>query len=108
MTEWLLIVFVSMQTPNGVTDLQLNVFYRDTQHRCEQELLVLEEHYTTQLGKQVIDRVHMYGSTWYKHKKNLTSGPMVGFTIKCEGRDKSMVPIDQPKTIPWMNVFSSR
>ncbi len=101
-TEWyLLIVFVSLQTPNGVSELKLNTFYRDTQQQCEQELLVLEEHYTTQLGKQIIDRVHMYGRTWYKHKKML-SGPIVGFTIKCETQDKTLVPIDQPKIIPWI------
>ena len=98
---YLLIVFVSLQTPNGVIDQKLNVFYRDTQQRCEQELLVLEEHYTTQLGKQLIDRIHMYGSTWYKHKKML-SGPIVGFTIKCETQDKTIVPIDQPIIIPWI------
>ena len=98
---YLLIVFVSLQTPNGVSDLKLNVFYRDTLQRCEQEALVLEEHYTTQLGKQLIDRVHMYGTTWYKHKKML-SGPIVGFTIKCETQDKTMAPIDEPKIIPWI------
>ncbi len=101
MTEWYLIVVISMQTLNGVSDLKLNEFYRPDQQQCEQELLSLEEHYTTQLGKQIIDRVHMYQGTWYMHKK-MISGPIVGFTIECESRDKTMVPIDQPKTIPWI------
>jgi hypothetical protein len=98
---YLLIVFVSLQIPGGVHELKLNVFYRPSVEQCEQELLVLEEHYTTQLGKQVIDRVHMYGTTWYKHK-HMLSGPIVGFTIKCETIDKTIVPIDQPKIIPWI------
>jgi len=86
---------------NGVYDLRINEFYRQDQHQCEQELPVFEEHYTTQLGKQIIDRVHMYQGTWYLHKK-MVDGPIVGFTIKCESRDKSMAPMDQPKTIPWI------
>ena len=104
MTEWYLIVVVTLQIFNGVTDLTLNEFVSPSQEQCEQELLVFEEHYTTQLGEQVIDRIHKYGSTWYKHKKML-SGPIVGFSIKCEGRDKSMEPIDQPKIIPWIFHF---
>jgi hypothetical protein len=99
MTEWYLIVIISMQMLNGPSDLRLNEFYRETQHLCEQELLVLEEHYTTQLGKQIIDRVHMYGKTWYMHKK-MIGGALVGFTIKCETRDNTP-PIDQPKVLPW-------
>lgn len=101
MTEWYLIVVISMQMLNSVSDLKINEVHRDTQQLCEQELLVLEEHYTTQLGKQIIDRVHIYGSTWYMHKR-MISGPLVGFTIKCESRDKTTMPIDQPKTIPWI------
>ncbi len=101
MIEWYLIVVVSFQTLNGVSDFKLNEFYRDTQQRCEQELLALEEHYTTQLGKQIIDRVHMYKGTWYMHKK-MIDGKLVGFTIKCESRDKAMAPIDQPKTLPFI------
>ncbi len=100
MIEWYLIVVISVQTLNGVSDLRINEFYSPAQQQCEQELLVLEEHYTTQLGKQIIDRVHMYGKVWYKHK-NMISGPLVGFTIKCESRDKTP-PIDQPKTLPWI------
>ncbi len=98
---YLLIVFVSLQIPGGVHELKLNVFYRPSIEQCEQEILVLEEHYTTQLGKQIIDRVHMYGRTWYKHT-HMLSGPIVGFTIKCETKDMTIVPIDQPKIIPWI------
>jgi len=100
MIEWYLIVFISVQSLNGVSDLRLNEFYRETQQLCEQELLVLEEHYTTQLGKYIIDRVHMYGKTWYKHKKAI-QGTLVGFTIKCESRERA-IPLDQPKTLPWI------
>ena len=100
MTDWYLIVVISMQMNGGVSDLKLNEFYRPDYQQCEQELAVLEEHYTTQLGKQIIDRVHMYGKVWYKHKK-MISGPIVGFTIKCESRERTIL-IDQPKTIPWI------
>ena len=100
MNEWYLIVIISVQTLNSVNDLRINEFYRDTQQQCEQELLVLEEHYETQLGKQIIDRVHMYQKTWYKHKKAI-SGTLIGFTIKCESRERA-IPIDHPKTIPWI------
>jgi hypothetical protein len=100
MTEWYLIVIISMQMLNGPSDQRINEFYRDTQDLCEQELLVLEEHYTTQLGKQIIDRVHMYQGTWYKHK-HIISGKLVGFTIICEPRDKTP-RLDKPKTIPWI------
>ena len=100
MIEWYLIVVISMQMLNSVSDLKINEVHRDTQQLCEQELLVLEEHYTTQLGKQIIDRVHIYGSTWYMHKR-MISGPLVGFTIKCESRDTTTL-IDQPKILPWI------
>ena len=100
MIEWYLIVVISFQTLNGVTDLRINEFHRDTEQLCEQELLVFEEHYTTQLGKQIIDRLHMYHGTWYMHKK-VIYGPLVGFKIKCESRDMTP-PIDQPKVLPWI------
>lgn len=100
MNEWYLIVIVSMQMNGDVRDLKLNEFHRPTQEQCAQELPVFEEHYSTQLGKQIIDRLHMYGRTWYMHKK-MISGEMVGFTIKCESRDNT-TPIDQPKILPWI------
>lgn len=93
--DWLLIVIVSMQMSNGDTrDLVINKFPRPSQEKCIEESPVFQEHYETQLEKQIIDRIHRYGNVWYMHKKML-AGPVVGFTIKCEQIDKAE-PLDQP------------
>ncbi len=101
MTDWYLIVILSIQTMNGSYDLKLNEFHRDTQDQCQQELGAFEEHYEKQLGKEIIDRVNKYGNTWYMHKK-IVYGPVVGYTIKCESVDRSFEAVDQPPVLFWL------
>lgn len=99
--DWFLIVIVTMQMGNGDTrNLVINEFPRPSQEKCIEESPVFQEHYETQLEKQLIDRIHMYGRTWYMHKKML-AGPVVGFSIKCEPRDR-VESLDKPKVMPWI------